>query len=120
MIVLGIGGGLDSIDSNNYNAAHDSTAVLIDNGELLFATEEERLNRIKHTDKAPLMAIRACLDHHGIDVHQVDRIAIYGQEQALNAALKHASLDRFLGEGAQDVCSIMQRLVSEEFGYHVD
>lgn len=120
MIVLGIGGGLDSIDSNKYNAAHDSTAVLIENGELLFAIEEERLNRIKHTDKAPLMAIRACLDHRGIDVHQIDRIAIYGQEQALNAALKHASLDHFLGDGDQDVCSIMQRLVSEEFGCQID
>ncbi len=121
MIVLGIGGGLDLIDDNRYNSAHDSTAVLIDDGKLVFAIEEERLNRIKHTDKAPVMAIRACLDYYGISLDQVDRIAVYGHEQALNAALKHASLDRFLGEeDALDVCSIMQRFVSKEFGYQIE
>lgn len=120
MIVLGIGGGLDLIDSSKYNAAHDSAAVLMDNGKILFAIEEERLNRIKHTDKAPLQAIRACLDHCHMTIEQVDRIAVYGQEQALNAALKHTNLDRSQSEGWQDIRSIIQQLISNEFGCQWD
>lgn len=120
MIVLGIGGGLDIIDDNQYNAAHDSTAVLMDNGKLIFASEEERLNRIKHSDKAPLLAIRACLDHYGIGLHQVDRIAVYGQEQALNAALRRTSLDRPQIEFQQDIRLLIQSLLADEFGYQPD
>src|SRR5579883_1610118 len=120
MIVLGIGGGLDVIDDNIYNAAHDSTAVLMDNGKLIFAIEEERLNRIKHSDKAPLLAIRACLDYYGIGLHQVDRIAVYGQEQALNAALRRTSLDRPQIAFQQDIRLFIQSLLADEFGYKPD
>lgn len=117
MIVLGIGGGLDVIDDNKYNAAHDSTAVLMDNGKVIFAIEEERLNRIKHTDKAPLLAIRACLNYYHIDLQQVDRIAIYGQEQALNTALRRTSLNQAHLEFQHDIRSIIQTLLADEFGY---
>ena len=120
MIVLGIGGGLDLIDGNIYNAAHDSTAILMAHGKLVFAIEEERLNRIKHTDKAPLRAIRACLEDYGIGIQQVDRIAVYGQEQALNMALRHTSLDRTLPEDQMDIRSMICRLISDEFDYQLD
>ncbi|GCE15721.1 carbamoyltransferase family protein [Tengunoibacter tsumagoiensis] len=120
MIVLGIGGGIDLIDENKYNAAHDSTAVLLDNGKLVFAIEEERLNRIKHTDKAPLRAIRECVQHYGIGIQQVDRIAVYGQEQALNQALQHTSLERTDIDGSQGIRSIIRNLLADEFGYQCD
>lgn len=120
MIVLGIGGGLDLLDDNRYNAAHDSTAVLMDDGKLIFAIEEERLNRIKHTDKAPLLSIRACLDYYRIGLQQVDRIAVYGQEQALNAALRRTGMERPELGLQQDIRVIIQSLLADEFGYAPD
>lgn len=120
MIVLGIGGGLDLIDDNKYNVAHDSTAVLLDDGKVIFAVEEERLNRIKHTDKAPLSAMRACLDYYHIDLSQVDRIAVYGQEQALSAALRRTCLDRAQLDFQQSIRSFFQELLVNEFGETFD
>lgn len=43
----------------------DAAACLIADGELVAAVEQERLNRIKHTSKVPVAAIRACLDLAG-------------------------------------------------------
>ncbi|MCU6498246.1 nodulation protein [Rugamonas sp. A1-17] len=41
---------------------HDSAAVLMVDGEVVAAIEEERLTRRKHTGKLPLRAMRACLE----------------------------------------------------------
>lgn len=45
------------------NAFHgDSSAALLQDGELVFAVEEERFNRIKHWAGLPIEAAKACLD----------------------------------------------------------
>ena len=41
----------------------DSSACIIRNGELLFAIEEERINRIKHWAGLPCASIEACLKY---------------------------------------------------------
>src|SRR4051812_15850756 len=44
------------------NAFHgDASAALLEDGELTFAIEEERLNRIKHWAGFPALSARACL-----------------------------------------------------------
>ncbi len=57
------------------NAYHgDVSAVLLRDGELVAAVEEERYRRIKHVAGFPTAAIRACLEMGGIagsDVHHV-------------------------------------------------
>ena len=57
------------------NAYHaDVSAVLIRDGELVAAVEEERFRRIKHVAGFPTEAIRACLEMGGItgrDIHHV-------------------------------------------------
>src|SRR5215471_18796490 len=45
---------------------HDADAVLLKDGELIAAAEEERFSRIKHDYRFPRRAIRFCLEQEGI------------------------------------------------------
>jgi len=65
MYILGI---------NVYHA--DVSAVLIRDGQLIAALEEERFRRVKHFTGFPSMAIRRCLEIGGIEGRQIDAIAI--------------------------------------------
>lgn len=56
----------------NYTQMHDSSACLVRDGEVLFAVAEERLSRVKHDARFPVLAIRACLETSGIRPEQVD------------------------------------------------
>tara|TARA_B100000965_G_scaffold403360_1_gene431275 strand:+ start:2085 stop:3821 length:1737 start_codon:yes stop_codon:yes gene_type:complete len=54
----------------------DSSACIIKNGKLLFAIEEERINRIKHWAGLPCSSIDACLKYTNIDLSDITDIAI--------------------------------------------
>lgn len=59
------------------NAYHaDGSAVLLHDGELVVALEEERFRRIKHWAGFPSDTIRKCLEIGGIDGTMVDHVAI--------------------------------------------
>ena len=59
------------------NAYHgDSSACLLSDGELVCAIEEERIRRIKHWAGLPVEAVKWCLQYGGIDIGEVDYIAI--------------------------------------------
>jgi len=59
------------------NAYHgDSSACLVINGKLVCAIEEERIRRIKHWAGLPIEAIKWCLKYGGVDIKDVDYIAI--------------------------------------------
>ncbi len=59
------------------NAYHgDSSACIYRDGELIAATEEERIRRIKHWAGLPTEAIRFCLEEAGISLEEVDYITI--------------------------------------------
>ena len=59
------------------NAYHgDASAALINDGQIVLAMEEERLNRLKHCAGFPKLAIKACLNEAGITLADVDHIAI--------------------------------------------
>jgi len=65
MIILGI------------NAYHgDVSAVLLREGELVAAVEEERFRRVKHCAGFPRDAVRACLEMAGVTPKEVDHVAI--------------------------------------------
>ncbi|MHB8065082.1 MAG: carbamoyltransferase N-terminal domain-containing protein, partial [Ruminiclostridium sp.] len=67
MIVLGIGGGI----------GHDCSACIVKDGKLLCAAEEERFTRIKRSSrKPPVNATVFCLEQAGIDINDVDCLAI--------------------------------------------
>ena len=53
---------------------HDSAASLVIDDVLVFAVEEERLNRKKHYGGLPVNAIRQCLNHAGIKLSDIDHV----------------------------------------------
>ena len=59
------------------NAFHAgaSTTLLID-GEPVAAIAEERLNRVKYYAGFPTMSIKKCLEIGGIDISQVEHVAV--------------------------------------------
>ena len=81
MLVLGLSGGIELIHENLYGSwtggFHDSASVLLEDGKVVAAIEEERLNRIKHTNKFASQSLRFCLESRGIQLHEVDLIAFY-------------------------------------------
>ena len=59
------------------NAYHaDASACLVMDGDLVIAVEEERFTRDKHWAGFPSMAISYCLKQSGIDVEQIEYIAV--------------------------------------------
>jgi carbamoyltransferase len=59
------------------NAYHgDSSACILKDGKLLAAAEEERFNRIKHWAGFPVESIRYCLKEAGVELADVEHIAI--------------------------------------------
>jgi carbamoyltransferase len=59
------------------NAYHgDVSAVLVRDGELIAAVEEERFRRIKHWAGCPRDSVRAVLEMGGIRADQVDHFAV--------------------------------------------
>ncbi len=59
------------------NAYHaDASAVLLKDGDVVAAVEEERFNRVKHSAGFPSQATRYCLDQAGIDISDVTHIGI--------------------------------------------
>ena len=85
MKIIGMHGSSDLMHETGigYTSFHDAAAVLVDNGKVVCGFEEERLNRIKHTNKAPVNAIRACLDFAGISIDDIDYFAISQEENLL-------------------------------------
>jgi carbamoyltransferase len=56
---------------------HDSAAVLLKNGRILCAFEEERFSRVKHDNRFPTQAISACLNYANITIKDIERIAYF-------------------------------------------
>ncbi len=50
---------------------HDSAAVLIKDGKVIFAVEEERFTRIKHDNNFPINAIKFCLHEANINISDI-------------------------------------------------
>ena len=76
MIILGL------------NAFHaDSSAALVRDGVLVAAAEEERFRRIKHWAGFPSEAIAYCLREAGLQLGDVDHIAV-NQDNRANFARK--------------------------------
>src|SRR3989441_9262811 len=56
---------------------HDSAAVLLRDGHIVGAAQEERFTRKKHDPSFPRNAIRYCLQEGGIRLDDVDYVAFY-------------------------------------------
>jgi len=76
MLILGL---------NMFHA--DSSAAIIQDGKILFAVAEERLNRHKHYGGFPALAVKACLDAAGAKLSDIEHVAV-GQDSDANLAKK--------------------------------
>lgn len=56
---------------------HDSAAVLVQDGTVICAAEEERFSRTKHDNRFPEAAIRFCLAQAAISAADLDCVAYY-------------------------------------------
>lgn len=56
---------------------HDSAAVLLKDGILIAAAEEERFSRIKHDSSFPKLAIQFCLKKANISAQEIDYAVFY-------------------------------------------
>jgi len=56
---------------------HDAAAVLLRDGQLVAAAEEERFTRIKHDFDYPKQAIKFCLDQAGIQGSDLDYVVFF-------------------------------------------
>lgn len=56
---------------------HDSGAVLLQDGKIVAAAQEERFTRVKHDQTFPTNAIRFVLDESGLGIEDLNSIAFY-------------------------------------------
>src|SRR6478609_10597913 len=108
MLILGL---------NMFHA--DASAAIVQDGEVVFAIAEERLNRKKHYGGFPTLAIQACLDAVGAKISDVQHVAV-GQDSDANLSKKVqyalANPDKLLNfirmrqrkEGIRDVRSLIK------------
>ncbi len=103
---------------NRYLLGHDSSAVLISDGVIVSAIEEERLNRIKHTDKAPILALRQCLENFSIN--EIDYIAVNFDEPTLDYVFRQAYLDDMKQTSIYNARLHIKRVIKEAFGVEIE
>ncbi len=124
MKILGISGGFSFQHENLYNLKfynyHDAAAVLVEEGKVTAGIEEERLNRIKHTNKLPVNSVRFCLDRLKNRIDDVDKIAVYFLEDSVNFMIKDKIYwDRGKWEFS-GVRELIQRMFREVCGRKVE
>jgi carbamoyltransferase len=120
VLVLGLAGGFDPVYDASFGLepdfVHDAAAVLIKDGEVIAGIEEERITRIKHTNKVWSHAVRFCLDEAGVQLADLDRIAFYASEESMNFGLRFLHLrgmDAGVLRTSRDTC---HQLFEREFG----
>jgi hypothetical protein len=56
---------------------HDSAAALVQGGEIIAASQEERFSRVKHDPRFPVHAINSCLEEAFISASDLDAVIFY-------------------------------------------
>lgn len=125
MLVLGYTGGLDLVHQNRsflFPAGwlHDSAAVLVEDGKILSGIEEERLNRIKHTNKAPVAAIRFCLETRKASIKDIDRFYVAGSEMFMARGIRKTDLSRVSSEPLPSPRGLIHEILQRGLGEDID
>lgn len=61
----------------SYFGMHDSSAVIIKDGKIIAASEEERWSRIKHDRSFPKKSIEYCLREAGVTINDIDCVGFF-------------------------------------------
>lgn len=124
MLCLGLSGGLDKVYENRFQIAntfmHDGAAVLVRDGQVIAAVEEERLNRIKHSNKLPISSVQYCLSAAGVQLSEIDHVAYYATEAYCNAMLENMLASEPDASIPLDAKFLVQQLLAQEFGSELD
>jgi carbamoyltransferase len=124
MFVVGLSGGLDLVHENRYGLTHyilhDAACVLIKDGDVLNAIEEERVNRIKHTNKFPSQSLTLCLKNHGICIEDVDLIAYYLSNEEVGGLTKMHYLTHPQEPGFYTEVGFFQHMIQRLFASEID
>jgi carbamoyltransferase len=89
--ILGINGGVRP-------GYQDVSAVLMHEGKVIAAIEEERLNRIKHAaGQLPILSVKEVLRIGGINIHEVSVVAFHGStwQASIEDVLKNHFISYF-------------------------
>lgn len=78
----------------------ESSAALIEDGNIVAAVEEERFSRHKHEGCFPLRSIDFCLKERGITLADVDHIGIYWQPWRVKTRAKEVMATAIKNPGA--------------------
>ena len=124
MLTLGLAGGLDPVhearlDSPD-NYTYDGAAVLVEDGVVVAAVEESRVDRIRRSNKFPSASIRTCLEQRGAAPEDLDLIAYYAQEQAANQLLSRLYLAMPDLEWRLDARQLMAATLKRELRAEID
>ena len=102
---------------------HDSAVTLIDDGEIVYASQEERFTRIKHDFRFPIQSIKDCLDFCKLDASEIDHVIFYEKpflkfERILEAYIAFAprgfvSFKKFIGEWVKNKIFQKQTISTE-------
>ncbi|MBN1297453.1 carbamoyltransferase [bacterium] len=106
---------------------HDSAAVLIENGDIRAAAQEERFTRIKHDQNFPENAVRYCLKEASTGIDGIDLVAFYDKPLVKFERL----LETYLAYAPRGISSFMTsiplwlkkklmipRLIRQSINYH--
>jgi carbamoyltransferase len=121
MNIIGFTGGFDRAHESHYgfpiDFAHDAAAVLVRDGQIVAGIEEERLNRIKHTNKAPANAIGFCLERGGLRLDDIHYFAYYATEAFLDEFFLRYCLERPHLGPFRGVRATLQDVFERDLGY---
>lgn len=88
---------------------HDSAAVLLRDGEIVAAAQEERFTRVKHDWSIPQFAIEYCLREENISHEEIDYVIYY--DKPLLTLDRHIKNLLALGKDGRDVFERMYNSV---------
>lgn len=97
MLTLGLASNFAVDDVGGFDCTEpgsaSSAAVLVEDGEVIAAHEEERFNRIPRSRAFPIAAIRACLAQRGVGLADIDAIAHSMDERSADAIVHRMFAD---------------------------
>lgn len=115
MLILGLVSGYDQIPEIDLEEAHDSSAVLLRDGEVIAALEEERSSRIKHNGRTAITSGMFCLKQHKLKFSDIDRIVLHCREYEANQhTIDQYIFQRIDAKSARErACSIFREMTGE-------
>jgi carbamoyltransferase len=124
MLIIGFTGGMDAVYENQSQlpegSMHDAAAVLLHDGKVVAAIEQERLDRIKHSNKRSADAIKFCLKHYGVEAKDIDAFCYYMTESYLNNDIGYHYVQHPENKERFTARQMAWGILSAELGFELD